>query len=87
MELNLETIEKGAKDLLNAGLGLFQVAAETAGKIQSNVATGYEELVGRGATDTSELVVSMRSNLDKGIDLYKDAQLKVQETLNLGAQA
>ncbi len=76
-------LEQGARDVLNAGLGLFQTVAERVGQIQNDIAGGYQDLVSKGASDNSELVTNLRGNLDKGITVVKDVQTRVEETLNL----
>ena len=79
----IETVEQGARDLLNVGLGLFQTAAEGFDKAQKDIVSGYEELVSKGANENGEFAASARDGLSKGITAVKDAQAKVEETLNL----
>ncbi len=80
---NMDTLEQGALDALNAGIGLYQAVSGQVQEIQKKITDGYDELVAKGATDSSETVEKLRSSLDLGINGIKDAQTKIEGTLNL----
>lgn len=76
-----ETIETGARDALNAGLGLYKTVETQLRELQSTVTTNYTQLVTKGAADQSEPVVKLRSLLDQGLAQVKDVQSKVEAGL------
>ena len=74
----LQAIETGAKDTLNAGLGLFRTVEEKLAEIQGQIVANYNGLVSKGAADTSEPVSKLRNGLDQAIAGVKDVQTKVE---------
>ena len=85
----VETIGNGAKEALNVGLGIVKTLEAGAQdlqagvqKFQADVEKTYAELVARGAADSSEVAVGIRTNLDKGIAAVRDVQTKVEGAIS-----
>ncbi|MCB1323802.1 MAG: hypothetical protein H7A21_12260 [Spirochaetales bacterium] len=78
MAAQTQTIENGARDLLNAGLGLFKTVEESVNKFKADLEKSYNDLIKTGAGDTSEQAVTLRKYLDQGISAVRDAQGKVE---------
>lgn len=68
--------ENMARDVLNAGLGLFRVVSATIDSVQKNVISGYQNLVTKGAADNSDVAKTLRGTLDQGLGIVKDVQVK-----------
>ena len=79
----IEIVEQGARDVLNAGIGAFHTVTGGIEQAQKDINETYESLVSKGAAEDSELITSIRSGLDKGLETFKDVQTKVASTLNL----
>ena len=82
-DLNLDRIEQSALDILNASIGLFKTVSNEVTDFQKKITDGYDELVAKGSTDSSETVEAIRSQLDASINGIKDIQGKVEGALNL----
>ena len=77
----IENIGNGAKSALNVGLGLYKSVEARVQEIQSEIEQTYKELVVRGAADSSEVAVGIRSNLDRGIAAVRETQTKVESVV------
>jgi len=73
-----DTIETGARDALNAGLGLAKTVETQLRELQSTITINYTQLVSKGAADQSEPVVQLRTLLNQGLAQVKDVQSKVE---------
>ena len=63
-DLDMRTIEKGARDLLHVGLGLVHTVQEAG----ENIGELYADLVTRGAAEQSGTAVRLRGMLDEGLE-------------------
>lgn len=65
-------MEKQIMDILNAGIGLFQSGKEGMEKAKTQLEQTYNELVSKGASDSSEASVKIRQSVDKILTDIKD---------------
>ncbi|MCB1319861.1 MAG: hypothetical protein KDK34_06395 [Leptospiraceae bacterium] len=77
----METLENGARDLLNAGLGAYRTVEARINEIQKQVEQNFSSLVNSGAADNSETTVQLRRYLDQGIAAVKNVQDRVNSAL------
>lgn len=73
-----ETIETGANSAINVGLGVFKTLEAVVLDLKSGLEKSYTDLIARGAADNSEIAVSLRTQLDRGIASVRELQSKVE---------
>lgn len=84
MNATIQTLEPGARDILNAGLGLFRTVEARLSEAQASVANAYTSLVNRGAADASPEVKKLHGLLDEGIARLREIQGRVAGAVKLG---
>ncbi len=76
-EKKVTNVESGVRDVLNAGLGLFQTVSAKVENVQKDILSSFNSLVSRGASDKSELAQKLRGGLDKGLTVVKEVETKL----------
>ncbi len=76
MANQIGSVEAGARDVLNAGLGAFRTLEGQLNSLRLQVEKGYADLVARGAADKSEPVQKLHSLVDQGVAQIRDLQGK-----------
>ncbi len=84
MNATIQTLEPGARDLLNAGLGLFRTVETRLNELQAGLAANYTSLVNRGAADASPEVKKLHGLLDEGFARLREIQERVSSAVKLG---
>ncbi len=67
-DLDMRIIERGARDALHIGLGLYHTVRDSIHDIEQNLTSTYSDLVTRGAAEQSGTAVQLRGILDEGIE-------------------
>lgn len=67
-DLDMRIIERGARDALHIGLGLFHTVRDSVHSVEQNLTSTYSELVTRGAAEQSGTAVQLRGILDESLE-------------------
>lgn len=84
MNATIQSLEPGARDILNAGLGLFRTVEARVSELQAGLASSYTSLVNRGAADASPEVKKLHGLIDDGIARLREIQNRVAGAVKLG---